>query len=300
MKYIRELIMGTVIGIANILPGISGGMLAITMGVYDSIIHAVTHLFKEPAKSIRLLLPYGIGVVAGTVCLSMIFEYLFGTYPLQTRMAFLGLIGGGLPALFEKAYGRTKRDRRVTGFLIPFFTCAVVVAVTVAAGLSIASRGQDVGNALSGPAALTSGRYWILRLFAIGILSAGTMVVPGVSGSMILMMLKVYEPLLQTTNGCVRALAAGSIPRLLSNGLVLVPYYGGMALGVFLFAGAVEQLLTRHEKGMYQVIIGLVCSSPAVILWNVAWSEVEVYEVLGGVSLCLLGYVLASRLGGEG
>ncbi len=61
MEYIGELLKGVVIGIANILPGISGGMLAISMGVYDTIIHAVNRLFKEPVESIRTLFPYGLG-----------------------------------------------------------------------------------------------------------------------------------------------------------------------------------------------------------------------------------------------
>lgn len=88
MEYLNELFKGVVIGVANILPGISGGMLAITMGVYDKIIHAVNRLFKEPVKSIRVLFPYGIGAMVGIVFLSLAFEYLFHTYPLQTKMAF--------------------------------------------------------------------------------------------------------------------------------------------------------------------------------------------------------------------
>ena len=140
----------------------------------------------------------------------------------------------------------------------------------------------------------------LISMFFVGILAAGTMVVPGVSGSMIMMMIGVYEPLLQTTNGCIRAAAAFDFPALLSDGLVLLPYFTGLGLGIFLFAKIVEHLLVNHERQMYRVIIGLVFSSPVVILWDVAWKQIELYQLLGGISLCLLGYVAAVRCGGEG
>ena len=234
MEYIGELLKGVVIGIANILPGISGGMLAISMGVYDTIIHAVNRLFKEPVESIRTLFPYGLGAVAGIISLSLVFEYLFGTFPLQTKLAFIGLIGGGLPALFEKTKEPGERRRGVMTICV---TAAVVIFITVAGGMSIASGSNGgAGTVKTGAEYLSSGRFWIISMFLVGILAAGTMVVPGVSGSMIMMMIGVYEPLLQTTNGCIRAAAAFDFPALLSDGLVLLPYFTGLGLGIFLFA----------------------------------------------------------------
>ena len=292
MEYIGELLKGVVIGIANILPGISGGMLAISMGVYDTIIHAVNRLFKEPVESIKTLFPYGLGAVAGIISLSLVFEYLFGTFPLQTKLAFIGLIGGGLPALFENTKAKAEPGEKRLGAVTICITAAVVIFITVAGGLSLASGSRAGGEAVkTGAAYLSSGRFWIISMFFVGILAAGTMVVPGVSGSMIMMM---------TTNGCIRAAAAFDFPALLSDGLVLLPYFTGLGLGIFLFAKIVEHLLVNHERQMYRVIIGLVFSSPVVILWDVAWKQIELYQLLGGISLCLLGYVAAVRCGGEG
>lgn len=300
MKYISELLKGVIIGVANILPGISGGMLAITMGVYDKIIHAVTRLFREPLKSIRILLPYGIGAVAGIIFLSLAFEYLFHTYPLQTKMAFLGLIGGGLPALVKRSFAKDGSDRK-NGILTAVFTCCIVLIITFVAEttISLGHNGEGMDMA-SGAAYLSSGRYWMFTLFLVGLLAAATMVVPGVSGSMIMMMIGYYEPILQTNNACIRAASALDFPLLIANGLVLVPYCVGLAIGVFLFAKVVEGLLSRHERQMYRVIIGLVFSSPFVILWDVEWGGVQLYQLMGGISLALLGYVLAGVLGGEG
>ncbi len=300
MKYISELLKGVIIGVANILPGISGGMLAITMGVYDKIIHAVNRIFKEPVKSIRILLPYGIGAVAGIIFLSLAFEYLFHTYPLQTKLSFLGLIGGGLPTLFRKSFSREQTDRR-KGILTTVITCIVVILITIVAENVIASAQSVEGmNMASGAYYLSSGKLWFITLFFVGLVAAATMIVPGVSGSMIMMMLGFYEPVLQANNACIRALSVMDFQTLLFNGMVLAPYFAGMVIGVFLFAKVVEQLLTCHECQMYRIIIGLVFSSPFVILWDVPWQSVALYEVMGGISLALLGYVAADLLGGEG
>lgn len=290
MKYVSELLKGLVIGVANILPGISGGMLAITMGVYDKILHAVTGLFKAPLKSIRILLPYGIGAGVGIVFLSLAFEYLFHTYPLQTKMAFLGLIFGGLPSLLERAFGG--EDKRARGILVTAAACCAVLAVTFAAEKVIGAGGMA--------ASVFSGRYWGGKLFLVGVLAAATMVVPGVSGSMIMMMIGYYEPVLQTNNACIRAAVNLDIAGVVRNGAVLLPYGAGMVLGVFLFAKGVEELLRRWEKEVYRVIAGLVFSSPFVVLWDVAWGEIEMYQAAGGLALALAGFVIAGLLGGEG
>ena len=300
MKYIGELLRGMVIGIANILPGISGGMLAITMGVYDKIIHAVTHLFKEPVKSIRLLLPYGVGALTGIIFLSLVFEYLFHTYPLQTKLLFLGLIAGGLPSLYEKTQTAHRGERR-KGIIISCVTCDLVAGESIIGGMSLSSGDpKAAGEVLTGAAYLSSGAYWPAFMFLVGVLAAGTMVIPGVSGSMIMMMIGVYEPLLQTNNACIRAVAAFDVEGLIPNVLVLLPYFIGLAGGVFLFAVIVEHFLTKHERLMYRFIIGLVYSSPFVILWDMPWESVEAYQLLIGVSLALLGYEAADLLGGEG
>ena len=83
MDYFSQIIKGVLIGTANILPGISGGTLAISMGVYEQILYALTHLHKEPKKSLSTLLPYIAGALGGIVGLSFTMEYLFATWPLQ-------------------------------------------------------------------------------------------------------------------------------------------------------------------------------------------------------------------------
>ena len=103
MNYVKELLRGLLIGVAGIVPGVSGGTLAVSMGVYDKIIGAVSRLFLHPAESVRILFPYAVGMMAGIGGLAVVIEVLFARFPFATSMAFLGLILGGIPALLKKA-----------------------------------------------------------------------------------------------------------------------------------------------------------------------------------------------------
>lgn len=284
MDYLKEVCKGILIGVANIIPGVSGGTLAVSMGIYDRIIHAVTHIFKETKKSIMILLPYGIGAVLGIVGLSFLIEYLFEGFPLQTSMAFIGLIAGGLPTIWKRA-----RINKV-GVLGP----AMLLLTFVLIILITASGGAGAKNALLGGNFILS-----CALFAIGIIAAATMVIPGVSGSMILMMLGYYQPIIETINQFIKAVLAFNLADAWRYGLLLVPFGLGVMAGVFLCAKIIEYLLSRFEAVTYYAIIGLVLSSPVVILWHISWKEIYLYQLLIGIALSMLGYVLASFLGGE-
>ena len=105
MKLLKEICRGILIGVANIIPGVSGGTLAVSMGVYDKIIYALTHIRKEFKQSLKILVPVGIGAVIGLIGLSFVIKWLFEYYPIQTNFLFIGLIIGGLPAIFRREKG---------------------------------------------------------------------------------------------------------------------------------------------------------------------------------------------------
>ena len=102
MNFVNDIIKGVFIGIANIIPGVSGGTMAVSMGIYDKIIYSLTHLFKETKKCIQLLVPIFLGAGIGIVGLAFMIEYLFERFPLQTNLFFIGLILGGLPVILKR------------------------------------------------------------------------------------------------------------------------------------------------------------------------------------------------------
>ena len=109
MKLMKEFFKGVIIGIANIIPGVSGGTMAVSMGIYDKMIYAVNNIRKQFKKSIQFLLPYIIGAVIGIAALSVVIEMLFDRRPLETSLGFIGLIIGGIPILIKKV--KNKRFR---------------------------------------------------------------------------------------------------------------------------------------------------------------------------------------------
>ena len=98
MNKIKDILRGAVIGVANIIPGVSGGTMMVSMGIYDTIIGCINRLFTDFVQCVRTLWPFAVGMAAAIVGLSFVIEPLFAHFPLQTNCAFIGLIFGGLPA----------------------------------------------------------------------------------------------------------------------------------------------------------------------------------------------------------
>ncbi|MBO7386942.1 MAG: DUF368 domain-containing protein, partial [Lachnospiraceae bacterium] len=96
MDFIKLILKGMVMGVANIIPGVSGGTMAVSMGIYDKLIHCITHLFKEFKKSIIFVLPIFIGMGIAIGGLSFLIPVLFDKFPMPTTVFFIGLILGGI------------------------------------------------------------------------------------------------------------------------------------------------------------------------------------------------------------
>ena len=105
-------------GVANIIPGVSGGTMALSMGIYEKIIHAINHIRSEFKKSIQTLLPYIIGIVIGIVLLSFLIEFCLERFELPTLMAFVGLILGGLPPIIKKVENEKFKSTHLFSFLL--------------------------------------------------------------------------------------------------------------------------------------------------------------------------------------
>lgn len=278
MNYISNILKGILIGIANIIPGVSGGTIAVSMGIYDKIIHAVTHFFKEPKKSILTLMPYGIGVLVGIVGLSFTIEYLFEYYPLQTSLTFVGLILGGLPSILDRVRGK---KIPFGGYLIFLFTFAVVIGMALISGGS--AKSVDLSFHL----------IPVILLFFVGMIAAATMVIPGVSGSMLLMLLGYYQPIIASINHFMIGMATMDISIMLAECAVLVPFGLGIVVGIFACAKLIELLLSRYERMTYCAIIGLVVASPIVILLGVSPAALTLAHMVTGLLCFTLSLVFA-------
>ena len=281
---IKQILQGMVVGIANIIPGVSGGTMMVAMGLYDKLIHAITHLKSEFKESLKLLLPIFAGAGIAIVALSRLFEFLLETYPIPTNFAFCGLIAGSLPFIFKKVKGHKVTVGKIIPFLI-FFGVVIVMALL----------GETGGNS----ADVSFGLVNVIKLFGVGVIAAATMVVQGVSGSMMLMLLGYYDTILKTINDFVDALVKFDMGGLTTGVGVLAPFGIGVVIGIFLIAKLIEFIFSKAEIHAYYGIIGLILASPIAILMKTNWSGASVLMVGCGVVTFALGWFVASKLGGE-
>lgn len=284
MKFVLEMLRGMVIGLANIIPGVSGGTMMVSMGIYDTIIGCINSLFKDFKRCIKTLWPYALGMVLGILGLAKLITFLLETYPLPTNMAFIGLILGGLPMILKKMKGEKKGVAGVIAFVLAF---ALVVGLKIVGG----------GNGADASITLSIGQMIIL--FFMGVIAAATMVIPGVSGSMMLMLLGYYNPVVGSVSGLVDALLSGNIGAMLSCCGVLIPFGVGVVVGIFAVAKLIEILLCRFPGPTYCAIMGLVTASPVAILLGLSYVGVTAVTVIVSIVALALGCVAAYKLGGE-
>ena len=217
MNLFKDILRGVVIGIANAIPGVSGGTMMVSMGIYDKLIYSVTHLFQQPVKSIKTLLPYFVGMAIGIVGLAFAIVAMFEHIPFQTCMLFIGLILGGVPILTGHLKGTKLGVSHGLVFLVLFGS---IILLQIFGG-----HGADV--------ALTLTPVSLIKLVVVGVIAAATMVIPGVSGSMMLMTMGYYYPVIGSVKNLITALVAFDIPQVIHICLVLIPFGIGVIVGIF-------------------------------------------------------------------
>lgn len=282
MKVIKDILKGMVIGIANIIPGVSGGTMMVAMGIYDKLIHCITHLFKEFKKSVLFLLPIVLGMGIAIIGSSFGIEYLFATFPIQTNLLFIGLIIGGLPAIWKNVKGNSIRLGHILAFLA-FFVLVV----------SMALLGETEGNA----ADLSFTVVNVLKLFGVGVIASATMVIPGVSGSMVLLLLGYYNPIISSINDFIRALTSFDVNGIMQGIGVLAPFGVGFVVGVFVIAKLIEIIFKKFPLYAYWAIIGLIVASPIAIVAMGTFPALTIVNVLTGVVALVIGTFIAMKLG---
>lgn len=281
---LKMILKGVVIGVANIIPGVSGGTMAVSMGIYDKIIHAATHLLSEFKKSMKILIPILIGAVLGLVVVARVIQTMFERIPFQTNLLFIGLIVGGLPAMTKKVKRQSIRLSHILSFVL-FFAFVV----------GLAAMGETEGAA----ADLSFQAVNVVKLFGVGIIASATMVIPGVSGSMILMIMGYYNPILSEVNRFIDNLVKFNVPGLLDGCTVLIPFGIGVVIGIFAIAKLIEIIFTKFPYIAYWAIIGLIVASPFAILMMNDLGTITVVTILTGIVALAAGIIVALKLGEE-
>lgn len=281
MKWMSGICRGILIGVANIMPGVSGGTLAVSMGIYDKLIYAVTHMKEDWKSSFKILFPIGIGAGIGFLMLSYAINWMFFQYPVQTRFLFIGLVFGGMPEIL-----RYIREEKIKlSYLMMMIDFFVLIA------------GIPMLKASKAMVVIDLSVFMAVKLFGIGFLAAATMVIPGVSGSAILLSIGYYHPLLNEITKFIYGFLNMDLLKIDRGMLILLPVALGVVIGILLIAKIVEYLFCHYRMLCYWAILGLILASPVGILSGMQKQSVDIFTIFMSFLLFFLGIFTAIELG---
>ena len=276
-KKIKEIaltgVKGVAIGISMIIPGLSGGTLAVLMNIYDKILEAITGIFKHFKESLLLLLPLVIGAVIGFVGLVFPINYGLAHFPLIIVSLFVGFIIGGLPSIYKKVQGKENWISILIGLIALGITISLCFIKT---NDSIDIRNLNVGT-------------WFY-LFLSGIIASIALVAPGISGSMTLMVLGVYVHLMEVLKEIL------SFTNLWNNSMILLPLALGLIIGFIFMSFFMKYMLKNHETSTYFALIGFIIGSIVSIYYLTITDEqypvkFDALNIILSIVVLILGVV---------
>ena len=269
-------------GLANLVPGISGGTMLLAVGVYPQFISAVAEVttFRFSPPVLLLLACVGAGAGGAIAGGAGVIGTLLDHYPSTMYSLFIGLTLGGVPILWRMVQ---PPDRSVIG--------SAAVAVVLMVLLAATDPGRTGGGTSSGAT--------VYAMLAIAGFSGGAaMILPGVSGAYLLLVLGQYRPIVDAVAAAAAAARAGDTAAAAASLHVLLPVAVGVGLGVVCVSNLVKLLLERHRRTTLGFLLGLLLGS-VVGLWPFAGVP-SLAQARAGVGLVLAGFAVSwtiSRLG---
>ena len=286
MKNILLVIKGFIMGIANIIPGVSGGTLALTLGIYEDFIGAISHFFRNIKKHVKFLLPIFIGILLSVITMSNVISTCFDQYPIPTTLFFMGLVIGGIPMLLKRVKN-TKEKKQVSSYVIALITFSIVMIM--------AFSEQIFGSGLGNVSFSNMAVFDYVILFFVGLIAAATMVIPGVSGSLVLMLLGYYLPII----GVLKELT--KFENLGPNLLVAFVFGVGVLVGIVAISKVIEYLLEKFEAKTFFGVIGFILASiiaiPVSVYHEVGTIVFSVPQGILGVLFLAIGIIVGYKLG---
>lgn len=265
----RNLYRGFLMGISDLVPGVSGGTIAFILGIYDQLLISISGFFsKDWKKHIGFLLPLGIGMGATIILFSKVISYLLKHYHEPTQYFFLGLIIGVIPFVSKQA-----------GLRKNFKLHHIILMILVAAALASAAFIKPVEPVLITQLTMKSA----VILFFSGWAGSMAMLLPGVSGSFVLLLIGVYSTV-------ISAISEFNMPVLLVTGC-------GIVVGFIVSSKLIRFLLGQFRTGMFTVIMGLIIGSIFVIFPGIPESGTP---YIMSIIAVITGLIVANILNGVG
>ena len=254
-----NIIKGIALGAGAILPGISSGVLCVIFGIYEKIIDSFLNFFSDIKKNLKFLFPLIVGGGIGVIIFSNIIKYLLYSFPIQTKSIFIGLILGSIPELTKEINKKVKFKKKYIGYTIISLLIGIMMVV--------------IENKLSSN--IITIEYNFIYLIIAGFLMSIGIVVPGVSSTIILMLLGIYNTYISALSGI--------------DFKILIPLGIGIFIGSIVFMKIIEKLLDKHYGPTFYGIIGFSIGSIFVLFPNITSVTgiiVSILCIIFGIYLC--------------
>ena len=255
----KNLLAGILIGAGAILPGISSGVFLCCFGLYEKIVDCILHFFKDIKGNLRFIFPIAIGTFIGVFLFGNILQFTFSKFYMETSFVFIGLILGSIKLVFNQANIKKVNFLHILCLLLTFSFSIYLIALENSSSVSVTFNSNS-------------------HLILAGIVMSAGIVIPGVSKTVILMMLGIYEVYLS------------AIANL--NILILIPIGIGLAIGGILFLVLINFLFKIAKSYTYFAIIGFILGSIFVIYPGFSFN----IESVISIALLIISFIVGIKL----
>ena len=286
MNKIVDFLKGIPIGMANVVPGFSGGTMAVILNIYERFINAFSDILHHPIRVIKDVWALFLGTFFGIIAAITVIAFLLKTFPIPTSMFFAGLIVGSIPKMFDY----TKKQKIKVRDAIVFFICVIVVITLPIVG--------------EGPATdYTFNSKIMIIIFFLALIASSTMVIPGVSGSLILLTLGYYDLIwVDVIGSFLDSIRLMKIDSIFQTIVPIIPFALGAIFGLVFISKLIRMLMRKYPQTVYHAILGLLVASPFAIIYGMYQEYPEQIKASNWVSFVvgiftlILGAILTTYL----
>jgi len=287
--HIRTFLVGGAMGVANIIPGVSGGTIAVVFGIYENLMKALGNFLTDRENRLKYIVFLSVlfgGSLIAILGLAPVLKWSFENHPLPTVFFFIGLIVGSIPVVLKSHKDMKLNPKRIFAFLVGL---GIVIVLSLLQG----------ENASGTKTAFDSSQYQMFDYiyYAIsGAIAASAMIVPGVSGSFILILLGIYWDVLSSVSGLTTILLKEGFT---NEMIVRVSLLGSLAIGIVFGILVISRIMSwalkNYPASTMYAILGLIIGSLYQIYPGFQFDESGFKAI---VSL-ILGFVISLKFGQE-
>lgn len=268
MNNLKKFVYGLIIGLGKIIPGVSGSVIAISLGVYEESLSNFNGLLKDFKNSFKYLFPLGMGIMISIIFSSKMVINLLNNYYVPTILFFIGLIIGGIQDICKQINIK--------------YTYLTIISFTIIIFISL----------ISPPKELTSINYiyQFIIFIIIGFIDAMCMIIPGISGTAILMMIGCYKMLIEMLSNLTQ------LNHIIDNLAIIIPFLIGMFAGIITTIKLVNYLFKYHKTKTYNIIFGFLLASISYMFLTTLKTNYTINQILIGLILSIIGYKIIKKI----